>query len=170
MFSPGAGAVCSTSVVLSRGLVVGYGGSLDFAEGVVDNFYFPAQMDQCTVILRDAEFLNCATYGVSARFSSRIDANSLVVNLNSSQAAFSAGEGATVNLDSAAITNTGTGGYALYAWKGAQVNFNDGTAANSDGTLDDIVVEKGAVINAVGATGTLSKTSNTITSDGLIIQ
>ena len=104
--------------------------------------------------------------GVIEAFSaSTVDAGGVDVS-NALHNAIWAARGSTINANTANVS--GSDGDGVFAARGSTINAHDVNASDVTGTGAD--VSNGGVINANGLTGTLGKTANQVTSNGIIFQ
>jgi hypothetical protein len=172
-------------------MAVGAGSSADVWAGAGVNdagTYGIYARNGSTINAYAADASGAGARGIHAKDGSTINANSADASGAGAQG-FHAEDGSTINAYAAGASGAGARG--IYANDGSTVNANsaDASSAGAQGihasygsTINaysanasgagtyGIYARNGSTINADGATGTLSQTANTLTSNGIIFQ
>jgi len=116
-------------------------------------------------VLAGAGVNDAGYYGIYASRGSTINAYAAYAS-GAGARGIIATNGSTINADGADASNAGS--YGIYASRGSTIN---AYAADASGAFTyGIYAKGGSTVNAAGATGTLSQTANTLTSNGIIFQ
>lgn len=175
-----------------RGVWARFDSSVVFIGGSATNCGWTAfQMHSSYGDCENATLTGAGHYGLRARRGGYINAEGANFS-NANELGVNCNEGSTINLRNAtgtdcgehgiqvtegsrvearAVNVSGSGWAGVLATSGSVVDFRQGDASNSGGNgFSPIHVQRGSIINAHEATGTLSQTANTLTAAGIIFQ
>lgn len=158
----------------AAGVFVGFGSTVTAnscdISGCTDYAVFSGDGANVTIDASDCTGTIGLGRAVYARRGARIDAQYVDAS-GALDIGFYATQGSQINAQSAICDMTGSNptSYAVLADSGSSINCSDGTFSNSTSGID-IRCRTGSTVSAVGATGTPSKTVNTVDVNGIIYQ